>query len=178
MAAWVALEVAKRCKPTDLVVVLLPDTGERYLTKVHSDAWMSDNHLLDPTITHVRDLIGGRGRGTALHSLQAGAPLRDALALIEKHDVSQVPVFKGDAVVGTLYDSDILKAALADRGNLDKPVDELMSAPLPVVKSDAPLDDVTRLLAARNSAVLVQQNGSVAGILTRFDMLQFIAGGE
>jgi cystathionine beta-synthase len=179
MAAWVALEVAKRSKEGDLVVVLLPDTGERYLTKVHNDAWMRDNHLLDPTVTHVRDLIGGRGgRGPALLSVKAGSPLREALALVEQHNVSQLPVFDGGKVVGTLYDSDILKRALADHTAMDKPVDDLMDAPLPVVQSDTPLDDVTRLLAARNSAVLVQQNGTVAGILTRFDMLQFIAGGE
>ncbi len=178
MAAWVACEVAKKAKKDDLVVVLLPDTGERYLSKVHNDEWMRDNHLLDPTVTHVRDLIGTRPGRPALLSVQSGAPLRDALLLVEQHDVSQVPVFRGNEVVGTLYDSDILKSALADSAALDRPVDELMAAPLPVVASDAPLDDVTRLLAARNSAVLIRQNGSFAGILTRFDMLQFIAGGE
>jgi cystathionine beta-synthase len=178
MAAWVAFEVAKKAKPTDLVVVLLPDTGERYLSKVHNDEWMRDNHMLDPMVTHVRDLIGGRGRTPALLSVPAGAPLRQALALVEEHNVSQLPVFKGSEVVGTLYDSDILKSALADASALDRPVDELMAAALPVVMSDAPVGDVTRLLAARNSAVLVRQNGTISGILTRFDMLHFIAGGD
>jgi cystathionine beta-synthase len=178
MAAWVAIQVAKRAVPGDLVVVLLPDTGERYLSKVHNDEWMRDNHLLDPTVTHVRDLLGGRGRVPALLSVESGAPLRKALALVEQHDVSQVPVFRGGEVVGTLYDSDILKSVLADAAELDRPVDELMAPPLPVVAADAPVDDVTRLLATRNAAVLVRQNGTIAGIVTRFDMLQFIAGGD
>jgi cystathionine beta-synthase len=179
MATWVAIEVARRAKPGDLVVVLLPDTGERYLSKVHNDEWMRDNHLLDPTVTHVSDLIGSRNRTLpALLSVDSGAPLRKALALVEQHNVSQVPVFRGNEVVGTLYDSEILKRVLADGAALDRPVDELMDASLPVVAVDAPVGDVTKLLAARNSAVLVRQNGSVVGILTRFDMLQFIAGGE
>ena len=179
MAAWVACEIAKRAKPEDLVVVILPDTGERYLSKVHNDEWMRDNHLLDPHVTHVRDLLGARVKGpAALLSVEAGAPLRAALALVQQHDVSQLPVFRGGEVVGTLYDSDILKSALANAAALDRPVDELMAAPLPVVAGDAPLDDVTKLLAARNSAVLVRSNGAITGILTRFDMLQFIAGGD
>jgi len=62
MAAWVALEVAKRGTPDDLVVVLLPDTGERYLSKVHSDACMRDNHLLDPMATRVREIVGNKRR--------------------------------------------------------------------------------------------------------------------
>jgi cystathionine beta-synthase len=87
-------------------------------------------------------------------------------------------VFRGSELVGTVYDSDLLKTVLQDPSALDRPVEKLMTEPLPVVQADAPVDDVTRLLASRNSAVLVRENGAVTGILTRFDMLQFIAGGE
>ena len=179
MAAWVALEVAKDLSPRDLVVVLLPDTGERYLSKVHNDAWMRDNHLLDPAITRVAEVVQGKGRALPqLLSVQTGEPLRRALALVERHNITQIPVFKGHEVVGTLYDNEILKSVLQDSASLEKPVESLMGEPLPVVPSDEPVDRVTRLLTARNPAVLVRENGTVVGILTRFDMLQFIAGGE
>ena len=75
-------------------------------------------------------------------------------------------------------DSDILRAALGDPTAVDKPVEGWMAAPLPIVTSAEPLERVTRLLAARNPAVLVREDGAMLGILTRFDMLQFIAGGE
>jgi cystathionine beta-synthase len=177
MAAWVAIEVAKRAGPNDLVVVLLPDTGERYLTKVHNDAWMRDNHLLDPAATSVHDVVTGKGRMIPrLLSVQAGEPARRALALIEQHNVSQVPVLKGGEVVGTLHDNDLLRRVLGDAAALDQPVEQMMAEPLPVVRSDEPMEAVTRLLAARNAAVLVSDGGQVVGILTRFDMLQFIAG--
>lgn len=179
MAAWVALQVAREAGPNSLVVVLLPDTGERYLTKVHSDEWMRDNHLLDPTVTRVANVVGAKSpQVRRMLSVQAGEPIRRALQLVQQYDVSHLPVFKGTEVVGTLYDDALLKAVLSDASTLDKPVESLMAAPLPMVRSDDSADEVTRLLATRNSAVLVQENGAVTGILTRFDMLQFIAGGE
>jgi cystathionine beta-synthase len=179
MAAWVALEVARTLTPDHLVVVLLPDTGERYLSKVHNDAWMRDNHLLDPTSVRVSEVVGGKTRGVpALLSVKAGDPVRRALVLVEQYNITQIPVFRDGQVVGTLYDSDILKLVLQDAAALEKPVEALMAEPLPVVPSDEPVDRVTRLLTNRNPAVLVRENGHVVGILTRFDMLQFIAGGE
>jgi len=160
-------------------VVLLPDTGERYLTKVHSDEWMRDNHLLDPAITRVSDVVGGKNRKIPrLLSVSAGEPLRKALALVEQHDITQIPVMRSGKVVGTLFDNEILKRVLEDSRVLDQPVESLMGDPLPVVRSDEPVEHVTRLLATRNPAVLVSDNGTVTGILTRFDMLQFIAGSE
>ena len=177
MAAWVALDVAKDLPADALVVVLLPDTGERYLTKVHSDEWMRDNHLLDPAVTRVSDVVGGKGRKIpGLLTVQAGEPLRKALALVEQHDITQIPVLREGAVVGTLFDNEILKRVLEDSSVLDQPVESLMGDPLPVVRSEEPVEHVTRLLASRNPAVLVSDNGKVTGILTRFDMLQFIVG--
>jgi cystathionine beta-synthase len=110
--------------------------------------------------------------------MEAGEPLKRALVLIQQHEVSQLPVFRGAEVVGTLLEGDVLRMALAEPASLDRPVDAIMGPPLPVVGADEPADVVTRLLASRHSAVLVGRDGSVTGILTRFDMLQFIAGGE
>jgi len=176
MAAWVAVEVARTLTPEHLVVVVLPDTGERYLTKVHSDEWMRDNHLLDPAVTRVHDVVTLKGRVIPrLLSVQAGDPLRRALQLVEQHNVSQVPVMRGREVVGTLYDDEILKRVLEDSSRLDAPADSAMSEPLPVIDSGEPMDAITRLFAQRHRAVLVREDGAVVGILTRFDMLQFIA---
>jgi cystathionine beta-synthase len=179
MAAWVALQVARECGPNDLVVVLLPDTGERYLTKVHNDEWMRDNHLLDPASVRVGNIASGKTpRVRTLFKVESGEPLKRALALIQQHDVSQLPVFRGADVVGTLEEGDVLRSALADPSSLERPLDSIMGPPLPVVGADEPADVVTRLLASRSPAVLVKSDGAVRAILTRFDMLQFIAGGE
>ena len=179
MATCVALEVARSAGPGALVVVLLPDTGERYLTKVHSDEWMRDNHLLDPAVTRVSDVGPAKGRKVPkLLSVQATDLVRASLTLIEQYDVNQIPVFRGTEVVGTLYDNDVLKAVLQDATVLERPVESMMAAPLPVVTSDVPVGEVARLLATGTPAVLVRHGGAVTGILTRFDMLQFIVGGQ
>jgi len=179
MAAWVALEVARELTPDDLVVVLLPDTGERYLTKVHSDEWMRDNHLLDPEAQSIADVVGAKGRGVPkLLAVQADEPVRRALQLVEQHDITQIPVFRGAELVGTVYDNELLKRVLENSGVLDQKVEVMMGDPLPVVAAGEPLSAVTRLLAGRTPAVLVRENGHYTGILTRFDMLQFIAGNE
>jgi len=176
MAVWGALEVAKTLTANDLVVVLLPDTGERYLTKVHNDEWMRDNHLMDPSAASAGEVVGNKVRRVpALLTVQSGEPLRNALALIEQHDISQIPVFKGGEVVGTLEENEVLKAALSDPRAVEVPVDRWMTKALPVVASDEHVDTITRLLA-KEPAVLVQRGGEVVGILTRYDMLQFIAG--
>ena len=179
MAAWVALQVARECGPDDLVVVLLPDTGERYLTKVHNDEWMRDNHLLDLSATRVSGLLSGKTmRLRQLISVESGQPLRRALTLIEQHDVSQLPVLRGAEIVGTLEEGEVLRTALASPESLERKVDEFMAPPLPIVGSDEPAEAVAKLLASRNAAVLVRSDGAVTGILTRYDMLKFIAGGE
>ena len=179
MAAWVALQVARECGPDDLVVVLLPDTGERYLTKVHNDEWMRDNHLMDLADARVEQLVSGKApRLRKLISVNAGEPLRRALTLIEQHDVSQLPVLRGTEIVGTLEEGEVLRTALASPESLERKVDEFMAPPLPIVGGDEPAEAVAKLLASRNAAVLVRAGGAVTGILTRYDMLKFIAGGE
>jgi cystathionine beta-synthase len=178
MAVWVALEVANECSPDDLVVVLLPDTGERYLTKVHNDEWMHDNHLFDPSMASAGQIVSTKSRKLPrLLSVESGSTLKQALMLIEQHEISQIPVFRGSHLIGTLEESEILKVAMSDPTAIDKSVDGLMKEPLAVVGADEDAEFVTKLLA-REPAVLVKRDSTILGILTRYDMLQFIAGGE
>jgi cystathionine beta-synthase len=178
MAVWVALEVARGLSADALVVVLVPDTGERYLSKVHNDEWMRDNHLLDPSRASAGEVVDNKSRGLPrLVSVQSGAPLKQALGLVEQHAVSQIPVFRNGDLIGTLDESEILKAAIADPKAIDRAVDDWMRGPLPVIDAGEHVDMVTRRLA-KEPAVLVRRGDSIAGILTRFDMLQFIAGAE
>jgi len=178
MAVWVGLEYAKTLTADDLMVVLLPDTGERYLSKVHSDEWMRDNHLLDPGSATAGQLVDTKSRKVPrLLSVSSGAPLKAALQLIEQHEISQIPVLRGNDVIGTLEESEILKAAMSNPSAIDRPVDAMMKEPLAVVSADDHIEQVTKLLV-RDPAVLVKRDGTIIGILTRYDMLQFMAGGE
>src|SRR5262249_31165864 len=126
-ALWAAIEEAKKAKPGDVIVVIIPDTGERYLSKVHNDEWMRDNHPLDPPDPRVSDLLCGKSTGGhAVLSVAASDPVRRALELVRQYDVSQLPVLDGDAIVGTVYDADIMKRVLDDPAALDRPVRDMM----------------------------------------------------
>jgi cystathionine beta-synthase len=175
-ALHVALDEARKLAAGGVVVVILPDTGERYLSKVHSDEWMRDNHLLDPTHTHVADLLLGKAEGgKPLLSVDASDPARRALDLVRSYNVSQLPVFSGREVVGTVYEADLMRRVLDDASALDRPVKDLMDKPLPIVTGDEPVSRVTKLLAHKHPAVLVSRNGGVQGILTRFDVIEYIS---
>ena len=172
-----ALKVARDLSSDQLVVVMLPDSGERYLTKVHSDEWMRENRLLDPERTLVSDVLEskpGADGVPAFLSLDKEESVRQAVHLVRTYDVSQIPVLSGDEVVGTLFDADLLKMVLEDASTLERPVREIMAKPLPILDRDAPISEVTRRLAQRNPAVLVRDRGRVIGILSRYDILEFI----
>jgi cystathionine beta-synthase len=175
-ALWAALEEAKKQPKGAIVVVILPDTGERYLSKVHNDEWMRDNHLLDPSETRVADLLMGKGAGgQALLSVAPGDTVRQALELVRRYDVSQLPVVEAERVVGTVFDADIMKRVLDDPAELEKPVREVMDAPLPAVRPDEPVSRVAHLLSQKHAAVLVAENGHASGILTRLDVISAVA---
>jgi cystathionine beta-synthase len=177
-AVWAALQVAKDMRHDQVLVVILPDSGERYLSKVHSDEWMRDNHLLDPARASVKDILEAKTapRGIPnILSVEESEPVRKAVGLVRTYDVSQLPVLRGSEVVGTVFDAELLKTVLEDTSAMDVPVKKIMHKPLPQVTSDEPIAKVTRLLADRNPAVLVRDDGHVVGILTRFDIIGFIA---
>jgi cystathionine beta-synthase len=177
-ALYAGLTYAKKMDKDQLMLVMLPDTGERYLSKVHSDEWMRDNHLLDLTQTRVADVLEGKvstGEMPAVLSLGEEEPVRNAVQLVKSHEISQIPVFREKEVVGTVYDAELLKLVLEDASVLDKPIKDVMEKPLPEVRRDDPVSQAARLLAQRNSAVLVRENGNVVGILTRYDVIEYIS---
>jgi cystathionine beta-synthase len=177
-ALHAAIAEARHAAPGAVVVVMIPDTGERYLSKVHNDEWMRDNHLLDPAVTRVSDLLFGKvAGGQALLSVAAGDTVRRAVELVRAHDVSQLPVLDGAEVVGTIYDADLLKRVLDDPAVMDRTVRDIMEPPLPVVDASEPVARVAQLLKKKHPAVLVAagNGGGPGGILTRLDVLSLIA---
>jgi cystathionine beta-synthase len=178
LAAVVAVQVARELDdPGAVVVVLFTDTGERYLSKVHSDEWMSENRFLQAEETKVRDLIGRKRKGAApLVFVTGDRSVRQALALMTEHSVTQLPVLHGGECIGSLKESSAMARAIEDRSTLDQAVAAVMDKPYPVVQEDDPIDHVLRLFPRENDAVLVRRAGRISGILTRFDILQHLSG--
>ncbi len=174
-ALFAALQVARQAKPGQVVVVLIPDTGERYLSKVHSDEWMRDNRLLDSSMITVADVMTGkRNHIPPLVSINYDDTVDRALSLIREFNISQLPVLKEGNVVGSVSEGVLLQKVLDGSAHGDTRVEYLLEKPLPLVPLDAHLPRVMKVLAASNAAVAVDQHGKPAGILTRFDLLEYI----
>ena len=175
-AVAAALKVAARLTSADVVVVILPDTGERYLSKFHSDAWLADNGMLDPADLRVGDLLRQKASGGDLPSLLVLRPsdrVRSALALIRTHHVSQLPVVtEGGDVVGTVVEPRLLAAVLDGRATPEDEVVAVMEERLPALSADEPVAAAARMLASGH-ALLVEDKGRTVGILTRIDLIGY-----
>ena len=174
-----ALHVARRLDdPNALVVAPLPDTGERYLSKLYNDEWMRENQLLDADRTTLAYVLETKGRGNGetpvVVSIAPGATVRQALRLMSLHDVSQLPVMDGPNCVGSVSDWSLSAKSLDDTKLLDATVSQVMDGPFPIVDVDQPVDGVAKLLSKSNPAVLVRSSGHVQAIVTRSDMLNYL----
>jgi cystathionine beta-synthase len=180
LIAHVALTVAREIDDPDACVVFLAcDTGERYLSKLYSDEWMRENRMIEPARVTVADMVGGKG-DTAPGELIAVEPtttVRRALGLITDHNISQLPVVVDGDCVGHVSEATLMARVIEAPTLLDQEVQGLMDAPLPVVEPHVGLANVTHLLSRHNPAVLVRRDGTLAGIITRYDVLKYLTNG-
>jgi cystathionine beta-synthase len=175
---WLALEVARELDdPSALVVTILCDTGERYLSKVFNDEWMQENQMLEAPRISVEQLLQRRPSGApSLVSVAPAAAVRQALNLMSTWGVSQIPVVENGESVGGLIEGTLMTRALTQPALLDRPVREVMEAPFPEVDATAPSDRVGAMLTRESPAALVRKDGKLIGIVSRYDVLQQLIG--
>jgi len=167
-----ALRVARTLDETAIVVFIICDTGEHYLSKHHSDEWMKEKRLLEPQkIT--AGLISGTKGTRAPEQLVTATPderVGELLAKMSELGITQIPVLKDGRSVGAARENRILAKVLANRELLDAAVSEVMEEGFPIVDVDASSAEVTRKLQ-QSQAVLVEEYGRITGIITRHDVL-------
>ena len=173
-----ALQVAREVDdPSAMVVTLISDLGERYLSKVYNDEWMRENQMMDLPRPTVQDLLARRDSGApALVSLAPSAMVRQALTLMSTWEVSQIPVIEQDECVGGLTEGTLMTRALAQPALLDRTVREVMDPPFPVVNASVTVDRLAAMLTRESPAALVQLDGKTVGIVSRYDVLQHMIG--
>lgn len=176
LIAHAALTVARRLDDPDAcVVTFLCDTGERYLSKLYNDEWMRENQMLDTAPTTIESVIGSKdATAPAIVGVAPGATVRQAIRLLALHNVSQAPVMEGSVCIGSVAESQLTSQSLADPRVLDLTVSDVMDQPFPVVEYNQPVESVAKLLSKSNRAVLMKKDGVVQGIVTRFDVLEYL----
>ncbi len=175
---YLAVEVARELDdPAAMVVTILCDTGERYLSKVFSDEWMQENQMLEAPRVTVEQLLERRATNApALVSVAPAAAVRQALNLMTTYGVSQIPVVENGESVGALVEGTLMTRALAQPALLDRPVREVMESPFPEVDASATADRVGAMLTRESPATLVRKDGKLIGIVSRYDVLQQLIG--
>nr|WP_202540254.1 cystathionine beta-synthase [Streptomyces sp. SID4937] len=185
MAVVGALEVARRLGPDDVVVVLLPDSGRGYLSKIFNDEWIGQHGFSDP--------IAEPTAGDVLAQKTGGIPsfvhvhptetVGQAIEVLREYGVSQMPVVAPGAghpdvmageVIGAVEERVLLRALYADHAGSSDPLDKHMSPALPVVGSGEPLAKVASALEGRDATVVLV-DGKPTGIITRQDLLGYLA---
>ncbi len=182
MAVVAALEVARELGPDDVVVVLLPDSGRGYLSKIFNDTWMSSYGFMRAN--------GEKSVGDVLHAKAGDLPvlvhthpsetIRDAVQILREYGISQMPVVGAEPpvmageVAGSVSERDLLDALFTGRAHLADSVSQHMGPPLPLVGAGEPVSTARHELE-KADAVMVVEDGKPAGVLTRADLLGFLA---
>jgi len=178
MIVHTAVERARRIDDPDaLIVTVLCDWGEHYLSKVFDDEWMRTNDFLPRSRSSVHELLRRKGDDVpGLLTVRPHAPIRDALTQITRHDVSQLPVVLDGECVGSVSEAELMALVIDDPTRLDEEVEDVMEPPFPVLDSHVDAEEVKHLLRGENAAVLVREEGELRGILTRYDVVRNMTG--
>jgi cystathionine beta-synthase len=184
MAVAAALRLAEHLGPDDVVVVLLPDGGRGYLSKVFNDRWMSAYGFLPPESTDatVGDVLRRKdGRLPDLVHTHPNETVGEAVTILREFGVSQMPVVNAEPpvmaaeVAGAVIERDLLEALFTGQAQLSDRVELHMSPPLPTIGAGEPVSTMMSALSGADGA-MVLLDGKPAGVVTRHDVLGFLAG--
>jgi cystathionine beta-synthase len=189
LAVVAALRIAARAEPDDVIVVLLPDGGRGYLSKIFNDDWMADYGFIPSSageaaveeILARKVALSGEGSLPEFVHVHPDESVGTAISVMREYNVSQLPVMKQEPpvmaaeVVGSIVERDLLDALVRGRAKLDDPLEGHMSAPLPMIGSGEAISRAYGVLE-KSGAAVVLVDGKPTGLITRQDLLAFLAG--
>ena len=170
----VALECAAGLDERALMVVIVADSGTRYLSKIYNDNWMRENQYLEQVLNvRAGEVVESKKRRTeGLLSIPLATSIQDAVGLMRVHAISQIPVIEDD-VMGSISEARILDILVSDPGARSKPVAEYMEEPFPILPADASINLVAEHMKENTTAVLVQLEDGF-DIITKSDLILFL----
>jgi cystathionine beta-synthase len=178
-AVWAGLKYARKLKSSDVMVILLPDTGMRYLSKIYNDEWMKENQYVEENVRlRVAEVVRLKVNGKRSRKLVSAKPtdkLIDALKIMRKHDISQVPIFEKSKPVGSIFEDRIMNMVLKGKSIKKTVVREAMDRALPVVGPETRIDMLLMHLENDHPAVMVQMAKGKFDIVTKYDILTAVS---
>jgi len=170
-----ALKVAETLTKKDVLVVLLPDTGLRYLSKAHNEEWMREHGFLEEPTAPLAAILASKERLREVVTVAASATVREAVDRMREHGISQLPVLDRGKVVGSVREDKLIDKLLRSKGASTEKVRAVMEKPFPIVDLGTSLEKIYRMLLRGSSAVLVGTESKIEGIVTRIDVIEYLA---
>lgn len=158
-----------------IVVVLLPDGGDKYVSKIYNDDWMKENGFLTPERITLKYIIESKSK--QMPQVVFASPsdtVKQTLDLITKFNISQLPVFENEKNLGVVSEGNLLSSVLENITTFDEPINKLLEPPLPQLHLQDELTLAIEQMAKKNHAVLVTDGNKIVGIVTRFDVLEYL----
>ena len=185
-AVWAALQVGTELGPEDVMVVLLPDSGKSYLSKVYNENWMLEHGFIERPGTRARigEVMTEKQRldqSPDLIAVPVSSKVGVAIDLLQRYGISQMPVAKSERpadiseIVGSIQERSLLDRVFRDREAIEREVVEVMDPPLPVVQISAGVEEMFAGLSRGAEAVVVANGARPSGVLSRADLLEFLA---
>jgi cystathionine beta-synthase len=176
-AAVAAVKLAKTLPADAVMVVIFPDSGRGYMSKIFNDEWMIANGFLaeGKRVATVGDVLRSKEPLPPMIVVQTGDVVRDALEKLRRYEISQLPVVDGGQIVGSVNDVAVMQAVFDRSDLLHKPVREVMGRPFPTLEQDADIDRAYKLLSLANSAIVVMDAGHPVGVVTRQDIISYLS---
>ena len=173
MAVAAALQVAQPLDASDFMVIILPDSGAKYLSKIYNDNWMKENQYLDPPVQlNVREILAEKSHTTStLISVSSDATIGEAIELMRRHGISQLPVISQGQCLGRLDEARLLELLLTNAEAWHHNAVEFMDEPYPEIEENTPLADLAEMLGGKEQAVMVRRGDSSLSILTKSDLI-------
>lgn len=176
-AAHGALEYARmnNLKSSDVMVVLLPDHGSRYLAKIYNDDWMKQHGFLEEGALMTAEQVTKRKYGSRMiFGVQVNRPLIEAIMLMRQYNVSQLAVFNQKEVVGSVNESRLLSSLIDNPHMKEAPIETVMNDPFPFVLPSTRIDDISKMITRENPAVMVQFADGSFDIITKSDLIDVL----
>jgi len=184
-SVYAAVQIAKRLGPGKRVLMMIPDSGRNYLSKFYDDNWMLEHGFLErqaplPTVEEVLHAKHG-GELPNLVTISAHQKVGEGIDTMQRYGISQLPVTRDGScesladVIGSLQDRALLERVFSNPDVLHEDVASAMQPPLGAVETSATLEDVFATLSGGANAIVVCQDGTPIGVLTRSDLLEFLA---
>ncbi len=163
------MQLKSKLKKDDLVVCVLHDHGSRYVAKIYNDQWMIERGFLD--VKTFRDVVSARGT-KRLITVDPEQTVFEAVELMKKYDIEQIPVLKNNEPVGAISESGLFQKVFDNPEIKHSKVSAVIEAPLPLVAFDTPVEKLSHLINRENGAVLAKDEAGNFHIVTKYDVIQ------